>query len=169
MEDWMSALITGKRAPEISLSTMDGDYFTLSNVLGRGPAVLIFFKISCPVCQFALPYFERIYQAAKGKNVTIAGISQNSKKESAFFAQQYGVTYPIALENTSTFAVSNAYGITNVPTVFYVNQEGVIEVSSVGWSRADVEEIARRVSQETKLPPITVIKPSEAVPDFRGG
>ncbi len=165
----MAALTTGKRAPNIVLPAMDGDYFTLANVLGRGPAVLIFFKISCPVCQFALPYFERIYLAAKGKNVTIVGISQNSKKDTAFFAKQYGISYPIALENTQTFAVSNAYGITNVPTVFYVNQDGVIEVSSVGWSRADVEEIARRVSEETKLPPITVIKPSEAVPDFRGG
>ena len=165
----MEALTTGKRAPEITLPVMDGDYFSLAYALGRGPAVLVFFKISCPVCQFALPYFERIYQAAKGKNATIVGISQNSKKETAFFAQQYGISYPIALENTHTFAISNAYGITNVPTVFYVNQDGVIEVSAVGWSRADVEEIARRLSEETKLPPITVIKPSEDVPAFRAG
>src|SRR5437879_12378997 len=111
---------------------MEGDYFSLADALARGPAVLVFFKISCPVCQFALPYFERIDQAAKGKNVTIIGISQNSKKDTQVFAKQFGISCPIALENTNTFANSNAYGITNVPTIFYVNQAGVIEVSAVG-------------------------------------
>lgn len=165
----MEALTTGKRAPEIKLSTIDGGQFSLSDALVRGPAVLVFFKISCPVCQFALPYIERIYKAAKGKKVTIVGISQNSKKDTEFFKQQFGITYPIALEDTNSFAVSNAYGLTNVPTIFYVNQEGNIEVSAVGWSRADVEEIARKISAQTNVPPIPVIKPGEDVPAFRAG
>ena len=165
----MEALAIGKRAPGINLSTMNGGQFSLSDALTRGPVVLVFFKVSCPVCQFALPYFERIYQAAKGKNVTIIGISQNSKKDSEFFTRQYGITYPIALEDTNKFAISNAYGLTNVPTVFYVNQDGLIEVSAVGWSRADVDEIARRISTQTKLPPIRFINPGEDVPAFRAG
>jgi peroxiredoxin len=165
----MEALITGKQAPDFNLSTLSGDPFSLEDALARGPAVLVFFKISCPVCQFALPYIERIYQAMKGKSVSIVGISQNSKKDSEFFARQYGITFPIALDDPNGYAVSNAYGITNVPTVFYVNQDGVIEVSAVGWSKADIEEIARKISAQTKLPPIPVIRPGEDVPAFRGG
>jgi peroxiredoxin len=165
----MSALTTGKKAPAINLSSIDGGTFSLSDALRRGPAVLVFFKISCPVCQFALPYVERIYQAAKGKNVTVIAISQNSKKDTEFFARQYGLTLPIALEETKNFAVSNAYGLTNVPTFFYVNEDGEIEVSAVGWSKADVEEIARRVSSITNSGPIPVVKPGEDVPAFRAG
>jgi peroxiredoxin len=165
----MEALAKGKRAPEIKLPTMDGGQFSLDDALAGGPAVLVFFKISCPVCQFALPYFERIYQAAKGKSVTIIGISQNSKKDTDSFARQFGITYPMALEHTNSFAISNAYGLTNVPTIFYVNQDGIIEVSAVGWSKADIEEVARKVSAQTNLPPIPVIKPGEDVPAFRAG
>jgi peroxiredoxin len=165
----MQALATGKRAPDFSLPTMDGGQFSLSDTLKRGPAVLVFFKISCPVCQFALPFFERIYQAAKGKSVTIIGVSQNSKKDTDFFKKQYGITLPIALDDPKGYPASNAYGLTNVPTIFYVNQDGNIEISAVGWSRADVEEIARKISSQNSIPTIPFIKPGEEVPAFRAG
>ena len=165
----MSALAEGKRAPEIELPTLDGSQFSLRDARARGPVVLAFFKVSCPVCQFALPYLERIYQAAKGKNVTIIGISQNSKKDTAFFNKQYGITLPAALDDPSHYAVSNSYGLTNVPTFFYVNEEGVIEVSAVGWSRTDLEEIARKIGERGNLPAISFIKPGEDVPAFRAG
>jgi peroxiredoxin len=165
----MTALTTGKRAPDIKLPTLDGGEFSLSEALGRGPVVVVFFKISCPVCQFALPYVERIYQAAKGKNVSILGVSQNPRKDTEFFAKQYAITFPIALDNPGNYVVSNAYGLTNVPTMFYVNQDGEIELSSVGWSRSEVEEIAGRISSETKLGRIAVVKPGEDVPAFQPG
>jgi peroxiredoxin len=165
----MKALSTGTPAPDFGLSTVSGGQFSLREALAAGPVVLVFFKISCPVCQFALPYIERVYRAAKGKNVTIIGVSQNSKKDTEFFNKQYGITFPVALDDPRGYAVSNAYGLTNVPTIFYVSQDGEIEVSSVGWSRADVEEIARKISVQSKLPAIPVIRPGEDVPAFRGG
>jgi len=165
----MSALTKGKRAPEIDLPTIDGGRFSLKDALAQGPVVLAFYKISCPVCQFALPYLERIYQAAKGKPVTIIGISQNSKKDTAFFNKQFGITFSVALDDSANYAVSNAYGLTNVPTFFYVNEEGLIEVSAVGWSRADLEEIASRIGERGNLPPITFVKSGEDVPAFRAG
>jgi peroxiredoxin len=165
----MSALTTGKRAPDIQLPTTDGGQFSLPKALTCGPVLLVFFKISCPVCQFALPYVERLYRAAKGTNVTIVGISQNLKKDSEFFARQYGITYPIALDDPNSYPVSNAYGITSVPTMFYVNQDGEIEVSGVGWSKADMENIAKKVAAQAQLGPIAVIKPGEDVPAFRAG
>src|SRR4051795_7136574 len=114
----MEALSKGKQAPAIQLPTLDGGQFSLNDALTSGPAVLVFFKISCPVCQFALPFFERIYQAAKGKSVTIIGVSQNSKKDTDFFKKQYGITLPIALDDPKGYPASNAYGLTNVPTIF---------------------------------------------------
>jgi peroxiredoxin len=165
----MPALERGKHAPDIQLPTMDGGNFFLAHAMYQGPVVAVFFKISCPVCQFALPYMERIHQAAKGKNVTVIGISQNTKKDTEFFARQYGITFPIALDNPKNYAVSNAYGLTNVPTVFYIALGGTIEISSVGWSKSDVEAIARRVSEQIKIPSIPVIAAGEDVPAFRGG
>ena len=76
----MSALSTGTVAPDFTLPAMDGKQFPLKEALDRGPVVAAFFKVSCPVCQFAFPYVERIYKAYGNRNVSIVGISQNERK-----------------------------------------------------------------------------------------
>jgi peroxiredoxin len=165
----MAAVDRGVKAPPVHLPLVGGTEFSLEQSLEKGPVVLAFFKVSCPVCQFAFPYLERIYQAAKGKNVTLVGISQNSAKDTQLFQRQYGITFPVALDNPAGYAVSNAYGITNVPTIFYIAQDGTVEISCVGWSKRDVEEIAKRISECEKLPAIHVVQPGEEVPAFRAG
>jgi peroxiredoxin len=165
----MTALASGKIAPDFSLPAMDGGEFSLREVLARGPVVVAFFKISCPVCQYALPMLERIYKAHGNRSVTFVGISQNDEKETATFMKQYGVTFPMLLDDTDTFPVSNAYGITNVPTVFWIAQNGEIEVSSVGWSRQDIEDIKRKAEGVTGELPLPLFEPDEHVADFRAG
>ena len=134
----MPALSAGSAAPEFTLQTMDGGQFDLRQALSRGPVLAVFFKISCPVCQFALPYVERLHKAYAGKNVTIVGVSQNTKSDTANFLRQYGISFPVLLDDTSSYPVSNDYGLTNVPTLFWIEQDGEIGVSSVGWSRSDM-------------------------------
>ena len=73
----MAALATGVKAPEFELKTLDGRKFSLSEELAKGPVMLVFFKVSCPTCQYALPYLERLYKAYKNKGVTLVGVSQN--------------------------------------------------------------------------------------------
>ena len=51
--------------------------------------------------------------------------------------KEFGITFPILLDEREAYPVSNAYGLTNVPTIFWIAQDGEIEVSSVGWIKAD--------------------------------
>jgi len=165
----MSALTAGTEAPQFELPTMDGSRFSLQEALSRGPVLAVFFKISCPVCQYALPYFERIYKAHGQKNVSIIGISQNEKNDTAQFMKKYGITLPVLLDDTKTFPVSNAYGLTNVPTSFWIAEDGSIEISSVGWARQEFEEMASRAAAATGDPPKPVFQPTEQIADFRPG
>jgi len=165
----MSALTAGTEAPQFELPTMDGSRFSLQQALSRGPVLAVFFKISCPVCQYALPYFERIYKAHGQKNVSIIGVSQNEKNDTAQFMKKYGITFPVLLDDTKTFPVSNAYGLTNVPTSFWIAEDGSIEISSVGWARQEFEEMASRAAASTGDPPKPVFQPTEQIADFRPG
>jgi hypothetical protein len=97
------------------------------------------------------------------------GVSQNGAKETAAFTKEFGVTFPVLLDDTNSYPVSNAYGLTNVPTIFWIAQDSEIEVSSVGWMRADFEEINRRMAEAGKSAPAVVFKPGEDVRDFRAG
>lgn len=163
----MSALQNGTKAPHFDLPAMDGTSFSLQKALSQGPVLVVFFKISCPVCQYALPLFERIHAAYPGMN--IVGISQNEKKDTADFMRRYGVTFPVVLDDTKQFAVSNAYGLTNVPTAFWIANDGEIEISSVGWSRNDFEQMVGRAADSTGTGPQRIFQPSEQIADFRAG
>lgn len=165
----MAALVKGSKAPDFELKTGEGQAFSLSDSLAAGPVVLAFFKVSCPTCQYAFPYLERLYKAYGTKGVSLVGVSQNDAKDTAAFAKQFGVTFPILLDDTNHYPVSNAYGLTNVPTVFWIDQDGDIGVSSVGWVKADFEEIGRKMVEQGKMPATAIFKPGEDVRDFRAG
>ena len=165
----MAALDPGVAAPDFTLPTMDGKQFSLSEALTHGPVVAAFFKISCPTCQYAFPFLQRLYEAHVNKRVTIVGISQNEKKDTAAFIREYGLTFPVLLDETRTYPVSNAYGLTNVPTIFWIAQDGEVEVSSVGWIRKEMEELNHRataISGDSLKP---LFHPKEQVAEFRAG
>jgi peroxiredoxin len=165
----MAALAKGAKAPDFELKTLDGKPFSLGDALAHGPVVLVFFKVSCPTCQYALPFYDRIYRAYGHHSVTLVGVSQNDAKETAAFGKEFGITFPVLLDDSRSYVASNAYGLTNVPTIFWIAQDGEIEVSSVGWLKADFEEINRRMAEAGKSAPAVMFKPGEDVRDFRAG
>jgi peroxiredoxin len=165
----MPALETGSSAPEINLPTLDGGTFSLSAARKQGPVALAFFKISCPVCQMAFPFFERLHQAFRGRNVRVVGISQDSVKDTASFAKEFGISFPLALDDTKRYPASNAYGLTNVPTLFLISPEGKVEVSSVAWSRDDLQAVSDRFAAATGSPQQEIVHASDNVPSYKPG
>ena len=165
----MSALLPGAAAPDFVLPAVDGKTFALKEALGRGPVVLAFFKVSCPTCQYAFPFLERIFKAHGGANVSIVGVSQNNARDTAAFLKAYGVSFPVLLDDARDYAVSNAYGLTNVPTIYWIAQDGEIAVSSVGWVRSDIDEINRRAAESAGQNVVPVFQSKEHVVEFRAG
>ena len=101
---------------------------------------------------------------------TVLGICQNKASDAKAFAREYGVTFSIALDNDANgYEVSNAYGITNVPTLFYIAPSGEIEVSAVGWSKADLEKVNASLSSRHQQAAPAIWKAGEEVPAFRAG
>ncbi|HZD33089.1 MAG TPA: TlpA disulfide reductase family protein [Candidatus Angelobacter sp.] len=166
----MPALATGNVAPGFTLATTAGKKVSLHEFLRRGPVVLAFFKVSCPVCQFAFPLYERLAQAHKNSSAMFLGISQNNPVQASAFAREYGVTFSIAIDDEANgYTASNAYGLTNVPTLFYIDSSGEIEVSSVGWSKAEVDEVSAKLAELRHTQPPELWRTGEDVPAFRAG
>jgi peroxiredoxin len=165
----MAALPAGTKAPDFSLPAIDGSKFSLQGALERGPVLAAFFKVSCPTCQYTFPYLERIHRAYGGEKITIVGISQNDQRDTAAFLKEYGVTFPILLDNPKGYAVSNAYGLTNVPSLFLIGQDGEIEIGSVGWVKQEVEEINRSLAAAQQITTPSIFQAGEEVREFRAG
>jgi peroxiredoxin len=165
----MAALTAGTKAPEISLLALDGGKFSLQDALKQGPVLAAFFKVSCPICQYTFPYLERLHKAHGDKKIAIVGISQDNQRDTAAFLKEYGVTFPTLLDDLKGYAVSNAYGLTNVPTWFLIGPDGQIEISSVGWVKQEVEDLSRKLAEAQQTPPRPLFQPGEDVSDFRAG
>jgi peroxiredoxin len=95
----MAALTAGTQAPEVSLPTVDGSKFAWQDALKKGPVVAAFFKVSCPVCQYAFPFLERLHQAYGDKKIAIIGVSQDDAAKSKAFMSEYGVTFPVLIDD----------------------------------------------------------------------
>ena len=165
----MAALSSGVKAPEFTLPLLNGGNFSLKDALERGPVLLAFFKISCPVCQFTFPYLQRLYKAYGKGPVSIVGVSQDDAKATQAFVREFGVTFPVALDDVRSYPVSNPYGLTNVPTLFFIEPSSEIKISSVGWSRTDYEQIGRELAEAAEIAQTALIGRNESVPDFKAG
>ncbi|MBV9434588.1 MAG: TlpA family protein disulfide reductase, partial [Acidobacteria bacterium] len=156
------ALTCDIAAPQFGLTTTTGKPVVLSELLKRGPAVLAFFKVSCPVCQYTFPYLERMWQVHKTEAVSFLGISQDSLADTQAFMKKYGITFPVVLDEAPRYIASNAYKLTNVPTIYLIDRAGDIQVSSVGWARKDMEELNMKLSMmDPANQQFAIFKPGE--------
>ena len=134
----------------------------------RGPVVAAFFKVSCPVCQFTFPFLERLYKLYGSGDVSVLGISQDDARATKNFASEYGVTFPLLMDEDG-YPVSNAYGLTNVPTIFLIDADGKVKVSSMGFDKKDLETIAHELAERRKMALTPFFRPDEVVPANKPG
>jgi peroxiredoxin len=165
----MTHIVAGSRAPGFSLKSLDGKEHSLNDLLQRGPLVAAFFKVSCPDCQFTFPFLERLHKRYGGDGVTFLGISQDDARDTKDFAKEFGVTFPMLLDDEKGYIVSNAYGLTNVPTIFLIDTDGTVKVSSMGFDKKDLETIATELAQRRKIALAPLFRPDEVVPINKPG
>jgi len=164
-----NTLPAGEPAPPIELKDTKGREVALESALKRGPVVAAFFKVNCPTCQFTFPFLERMYETYGGDGFSFLGISQNDARDTQEFAQEFGVKFPLLIDEESTFPASNAYGITNVPSIFLISQDGKILERTVGFGKRELENMAREAARATNRPATSLFRPGEVVPDHKPG
>jgi peroxiredoxin len=164
----MTHIEAGNVAPAFSLKGLDGKEYSLHSLTQKGPVVAAFFKISCPVCQFTFPFLERLYRRYGGDGVAFLGISQDDARDTKGFAKEYGVTFPMALDEKG-YPASNAYGLTTVPTIFLIDTDGAVKVCCMGFDKRDLETIASELANRRKIAPAALFRPDERVPANKPG
>jgi hypothetical protein len=84
--------------------------------------------------------------------------------------RQYGIKFPVALDDPAHYRVSNEYRLTTVPTIYLVDRDGKIDLSIVGWSRKDMEELDMKLSMlDSAQEQIPLFKPGEQVAEYKAG
>src|SRR5947209_13567798 len=155
----------GATAPDFRLPQLDAGDLTLKEVADNRPALLVFFKVSCPICQMTFPFLERLHGGGK---LPVFGISQNDDEDTREFNRRFGVTFPTLLDSEdSGFPASNDYGISSVPTLFLVEVRGGepgVAVSHVieGWNKKEMAWLGDKAG-------VNLFRPGDKVPDWKAG
>jgi len=137
----MSQLLVGDLAPDFELIDVNGQPNRLEEALKRGPVALVFYKASCPTCQFAFPFIQKIFSKTGLAGPTLWAISQDDIGETREFAAQYGLTFDVLIDE-HPYPVSAAYRLQFVPGIFLVERDGRIAVSDYGFTKSGLNQIA---------------------------
>jgi Peroxiredoxin len=89
-----------------------------------------------------LPFLDRI---AAGGGLPVIGISQDNAARTGEFRSAFGLSFPLLVETGErNYPVSNAYGISTVPSLFLIGKDGRIASAESGFSRRSLEDWAVR-------------------------
>ncbi len=168
-QDHMTHIVAGNIAPRFSLKSLDNKEYSLNTLMERGPVVAAFFKISCPVCQFTFPFLERLHKRYGGDRATFLAISQDDAKSTNNFAKEYAITFPMLIDDENGYVVSNAYGLTSVPTIFLIETDGTVKLSCMGFDKKDLETIAADLAERKKISLAPLFRPDEVIPANKPG
>lgn len=134
----------GASAPEIRLPDLEGAAWPLDEAWRQGPVVLVFFKVSCPTCQFTFPYLQRLAE----DGVPFIAISQDDAADTREFQQRFGIYIRTLVDVPRSWPASNAYGITSVPSFFAIEPDGKsggrIAAAFDGFNKAQIERLGER-------------------------
>ena len=161
-------LTTGKAAPNWELTSEDGQQYSLREGLAKGPLVLAFFKVECPICQFTFPFLERLCQLLKTQGVQIWGISQDDQRATLRFAKEYGITFPLLID-AYPYETSRNYRLDYVPSIFLIGPDNEIRIASEGFSKADLLAIQKALAQQHAVVLPNLFRPDEQIPEYRPG
>ena len=115
----------GEAAADFEVETFDGETLRLSDLNGK-VVVLNFWASWCPPCRWEMPFFETMWQEYRDQGVVFVGIAMSDTLENVkAFAEEAGVTYPVALDTTTE--ISRAYEVLSLPTTFFIGKDGNVE------------------------------------------
>jgi peroxiredoxin len=153
-------LAAGDASPGFTLDDLAGGTHTLSEILARGPALVAVYKVGCPTCQLTLPLVDRIHRSG---GLQVIGVSQDNASGTERFQTKLRIALPSLLDREEDgYRVSNAFGLSYVPSLFLIEPDGRISLASEGFVKSDLESIGKRAG-------IELFGASDHVPEWKAG
>jgi peroxiredoxin len=123
----------GRRAPDFSLQTLDGDILSLQEFAGQ-PVLINFWASWCIPCLTEMPLIEAAYTEYQPTGLVVLAVNDtrnDSPEEAEKFTTDLGLTFPILLD--SGYKVTYPlYRVIQLPMSFFVDSEGIIQDILIG-------------------------------------
>ncbi|MFZ5816631.1 MAG: redoxin domain-containing protein [Bacillota bacterium] len=139
-----TVLQVGQPAPDFTLTTLEGERITLSEL--KGKAVVVNFWASwCKPCREEMPHFQMVYDQYRDQGLELLGINVGDAKPTVTdFVDRVGVRFPILIDVDES--AQTAYKILPLPATFFIDREGIIRgVYQFQMSLPQIEDEVKRL------------------------
>ena len=141
----------GQKAPEIKSDKIWINSAPLKLEQLRGKVVLIeFWARECPFCAEAMPHIKALHEKYSANGLVVVGVHTPRTDYEKDVAQvkeavaREGIKYPVVIDND--YEIWTDYLCAAWPSVYVVDQEGVIQLNHSGVGRyEEIEEVVQKL------------------------
>ena len=123
---------------DFTLEDIDGNLFTLSDNLGKGPVILCFWATWCTPCKQELPHLQKLHEKYAEKGLKLISISEDSPKSQSKikpFVRSKRLTFQTLLDPNGE--VLRLFQGKALPYRVIFNRKGEIVESHQGYNPGD--------------------------------
>jgi peroxiredoxin len=134
------ALKRGDLAPVFELAQVGGGAVRFPDDTRGQPVVIRFWADWCRYCEPEMKALDAIYQLRRAAGLRMLAINVGQDAATvARFVGRLGISYPALLDEAATTA--RRYGVTGLPTTFFVSGDGRVQAKLLG--EADAQTLER--------------------------
>jgi peroxiredoxin len=100
----------GMKAPDFALPNVNGQTVELSQLLAKGPVVLIFYRGGwCPYCNLALRSYQKTLPEIEQLGATLVAVSPQTPDNSLSASEKMSLSFPVLSDSGNV--VARSYGL----------------------------------------------------------
>lgn len=127
--------ITYGKAQDFTITDLDGNEVSLSDFRGK-KVFLNFWATWCPPCKAEMPEIEKVYQETKDSDLVILAVEIGEPLDTVkTFIEDNKYNFKVLLDSDKDIATT--YGISAIPTSFFIDEDGNIISKRVGGMTYD--------------------------------
>jgi cytochrome c biogenesis protein CcmG, thiol:disulfide interchange protein DsbE len=129
----------GDTPPAFETRCLDGTPVRFPADLASKPVVIRFWADWCKYCEGEMKDIEGAYQRHKAEGLTVLAVNAGQDRATAAaFVGKLGISYPALLDEEAKTA--KRYGVTGLPTTFFIGRDGKVAAKQVGEMTAEAFE-----------------------------
>lgn len=137
------APLTGHKAPEFALKSLQGSQVSLADFKGQ-VVLLDFFSTWCPPCRAAVPMLQEFETKYKDKGLKVISIDQG-ESQSLVGAYAKETRYSALMLIDEDGSVSERYKVTGLPTFVVIDQKGKVAAYQMGFAPYAMDDLEGRI------------------------
>lgn len=121
----------GMAAPEFASVGLDGSAVRFPEDFRGHPLVIRFWADWCRYCAGEMQAIDRVYRRLQARGLRVVAVNVGQDRDTVVaFVRGIGIAYPALLDESS--AITRRYGVTGLPTTYFVGADGQIKAKAVG-------------------------------------